>query len=385
MPITPPIDGGGGGFDPGVLLVSPSGALGFGSVAVGSTADISITVSNNGGTGFTVTGITVGGVPYSLVGLPALPKTLKPSDSFTFILRFSPTIAGTFNDTLNITTSPGVDNAPYSAAISGTAPGAGGALNVSPGPITFPTTIVTHSATPIVITVKNVGSANVVINTIALGTGLPFALTGLPGLPLTLTPGTTTTFNVTFNPTSVGLALDFLNIGTAGIGTVSTIIQGPSVTLIPVGIITDNIRRLLFSFVDNTPVVITQYLDPTNLNGQQAGTLIFNGTIWDNPGFEKKLRRIRYWYENYGVAVLTATVSSPRPSVGPDSFDSKTANSSLGTVTADLTERTGFFDVQIAGELITLQITRAAGGGAVSLLGFLPEFEDTAGEKVEGT
>jgi hypothetical protein len=224
----------------------------------------------------------------------------------------------------------------------------------------------------------------VVINTIALGTGLPFALTGLPGLPLTLTPGTTTTFNVTFNPTSVGLALDFLNIGTAGIGTVSTIIQGPSVTLIPVGIITDNIRRLLLSFIDNTPIVITQYLDPTNLNGQQAGTLIFNGTIWDNPGFEKKLRRIRYWYENYGVAVLTATVSSPRPSQGVDFVDSKSASSSLGSAVADQSERTGFFDVQIAGELITLQITRAGGGGAVSLLGFLPEFED-AGEKVEGT
>ena len=131
-------------------------------------------------------------------------------------------------------------------------------------------------------------------------------------------------------------------------------------------------------------MVTTQYLDPTNLNGQQLSTLIFNGTLWDVPGFEKKLRRIRFWYENYGVAVLTATVSSWRPSVGPDSFDQKTANASIGTALADQTERTGFFEIQISGEIIIMQITNAGGGGAVSLIGFLPEFED-GGEKVADT
>lgn len=383
MPIIPP-DGGGGGFDPPSLNVSPTGALGFGSVAVGFTADIVITASNVGGIGFSVTGITIGGVPYSLIGLPSFPRVLKSGDSFNFTLRFSPTIAGTFNDTLNITTSAGVDGAPYSTPITGTAPGAGGALNVSPSPIVFPNTITTHTATPIAVTVKNVGSANVVINTIALVGGAPFGLTGLPGLPLTLTPGTTTTFNVTATPTLIGFFNDIVRIGTAGIGNVDTAVQMLAVALLPVAIITDNVRRLLFSSTTAVPVVTTQYLDPTNLNGQQLSTLIFNGTLWDVPGFEKKLRRIRFWYENYGVAVLTATVSAHRPRQGADFFDVKTANASLGTALADLTERTGFFDVQISGELITFQITNAGGGGPVSLIGFLPEFED-GGEKVEGT
>src|SRR5580765_3303047 len=105
MPNTPPIDGGGGGFEPGILGVSPTGALAFGSVAVGSTADIPIVVSNDGGFKFQVDTVTVAGAPYSLIGLPALPAGLNPGDSFTFTLRFSPTIAGTFNDNLGITAS----------------------------------------------------------------------------------------------------------------------------------------------------------------------------------------------------------------------------------------------------------------------------------------
>lgn len=386
MPITP-IGGGGGGFGPASLEVSPSGNLAFGSVAAGTTADIVITLSNVGDVSTNIQTISIGGVPYSLIGLPTLPVLFKSGSSFTFTLRFSPTIAGTFNDTLNITTSTGTDNAPYSAAISGTAPGAGGALNVSPAPVAFPTTIVTHTAVPIPVVVKNIGTANVVINTIALLGGAPFGLTGLPGLPLTLTPGSTTTFNVTAAPTSIspsgGGFVDTVRIGTAGIGNVDTGVFLQAVLLIPVGVIQDNLRRLLFSSVDTVPVVTTQYLDPTNLNGQQAGVLIFNGTLWDVPGFEKKLRRVRFWYENFGVAVLTATVSSWRPSVGADSFDQKTASASLGTALADQTERTGFFDIQISGELIILQVSRAAGGGSISLIGFLPEFEE-GGERVEG-
>jgi hypothetical protein len=381
MPIPP--GGGGGGFNPPSLNVSPSGTLAFGSVAVGSTADISITVSNFGDLGTSVSSIVIGGVPYSLIGLPTLPKALGAGQGFTFTLRFSPTIAGTFNDNLTVTASAGTDNSPYSTPITGTAPGAGGALNVNPSPIVFPSTIVTHTATPIVVTVKNVGSANVVINTIALLGGAPFGLTGLPVLPLTLVPNATTTFNVTATPNSALLFTDTLRIGTAGIGNIDTGVQLLAVLLLPVAVIIDNLRRLLFSSTTNAPIVTTQYLDPTNLNGQQAGVLIFNGTIWDVPGFEKKLRRIRYWYENYGVAVLTATVSSPRPSQGVDFLDSKSATSSLGSVAADQSERTGFFDVQISGELIFLNISRVAGGGSVSLIGFLPEFED-GGEKVEG-
>jgi len=386
MPVPIPSDGGGGGFTPPELLVSPSGTLAFGSVAAGSTADIVITVSNFGSLSTKVSVISVGGIPYTLIGLPALPATLGPAQSFSFTLRFSPTVGGTFNDTLSITATAGTDGSPYTAAISGTAPGAGGALNVSPSPVTFPTTIVTHTAVPIPVVVKNIGTANVTINTIALLGGAPFGLTGLPALPLTLTPGSTTTFNVTAAPTAVSgqLAIvDTVRIGTAGIGNVDTTVFLQAVLLIPVGVIQDNLRRLLFSFTTNDPVVTTQYLDPTNLNGQQAGVLIFNGTLWDVPGFEKKLRRVRFWYENFGVGVLTATVSSWRPSVGADSFDQKTASASIGTALADQTERTGFFDIQISGELIILQISRAGGGGAVSLLGFLPEFED-GGEKVEG-
>jgi hypothetical protein len=356
-------------------------------VAIGTSADINITLSNTGGTDSDLVSVTLGvGAPYSIISNPA-PTGIPPHTALApFTLRFTPTVAGTFNDSITFTCDSLTDGSPRTIPITGVAaPPATGALGFTPAGVSFPDTSSGQTATPIPVVVKNTGTANVTINTIALGVGVPFSLTGLPALPLTLTPGQTTTFNVTFSPNTVASFTDVINIGTAAIGVVSTSVQGNGTAMVPVAIISGNLRRLIWSFVLGSiaPTVTTEYLDPTNLNGQQAGAMIFNGTIWDNPGFEKKLRRVRFWYENYGVAVLTVTISVWRPSISPDNFDVRVVAASFGTVSADLSERSGFFDAQISGEVITLQISRAAGGGPVSLLGFLPEFED-AGEKVEG-
>jgi hypothetical protein len=370
---------------PAHLNIQPAGPYNFGLVPIGSSADIPITLKNTGQTDSNLNSVVLGiGAPYSIIANPA-PGVITAGTSLSpFTLRFSPVAAGTFNDSITFTCDVFTDGSPRTINITGSsaAPGVG-SLSVTPALVNFPDTTSGRTATPIAVVVKNTGTINVVINAIALGVGLPFALTGLPGLPLTLTPGSTTTFNAGFSPLLVGSFSDSINITTAGIGVVSAMIQGNGVAIVPVGVISEDVRRLLWSFTTGLPTVTTQYLDPTNLNGQQAGLMIFNGTIWDNPGFEKKLRRIRFWYENYGVAVLTVTVSVWRPSISPDDFDVKTAVASFGTVAADLSERSGFFDIQAAGEIMVMQISRAAGGGQVSLLGFLPEFED-AGEKVEG-
>jgi hypothetical protein len=120
------------------------------------------------------------------------------------------------------------------------------------------------------------------------------------------------------------------------------------------------------------------------LDSAIAGVLIFNGTLWDEPGQEKKLRRIQVYYENYGIFTLTATVSVWRPSISADFFDQKIVTVSAGSALADLSERTMFFDIQIAGEIILLQLSRAASSGPVSITGALPEFEEGGGEKVAG-
>lgn len=376
---------GGGGSSPAFLSVIPSGAINFGSIATGSTKDISFTVVNSGDLTTVVNSIAVGGAPYSIVGAPVLPRTLVASDSFTFTLRFSPIVAGTFNDTLTITASPGTNNAPYTAAISGTGVGVGAALSVTPGPVVFPNTITTHSATPINVVVKNVGTLAVTLTGITLLGGAPYGLTGLPGFNLVLNPGDTTNFNVTFTPTSVGIFNDTVRIATTTIGNVDTAVQGSGVPIIPVAVIGQNIRKLVTSFVDNLGNVLHKFIDSSNFNNTLlGGTLIFNGTLWDVPGYEKALRRLQVFYENYGVATLTLTTSVFRPSVSPDNFDQQVQSINIGTNAADLSERSAFFDVQTSGEIIIIQLSRAANGGPVSLIGFLPEFEEK-GEKVENT
>lgn len=388
-PPLPPQDGSGGGSGgPGALQVQPT-SFNFGGVATGSVANIMVTVTNIGGLGFNVNTISIGGAPYSLIGLPSLPFLLAVGASFQFTLRFSPVAVGTFNDTLSITTDASVDNAPFSGAITGSGITTG--VSVTPSPVSFPDTVITHPSAAIVVTIKNIqGAGNVTVNTIAMAAGTQFAISGIaPALPATIGPGATVTFNLTFTPLLLGTLNDTINITTT-VNNPAVPAQGKGVQITPIAILNSSTRSLILSFLNTiTALVQTFQLDSTNLNGlltgnsPLVGTLLLNGPLWAQPGQEKALRRIWIAYENIGVASLTATVSVLRPQQGPNFFDVKTQTISIGTALADLTERTAFFDIQIAGEIIFLTLTRPASSGPISLIGFFPEFE-AKGEKVEG-
>jgi hypothetical protein len=123
--------------------------------------------------------------------------------------------------------------------------------------------------------------------------------------------------------------------------------------------------------------------NPFDLNIDQDCVLIFNGSVWDKPGYEKNLGRFEVFYEDYGVCTgLKLTIQVWRPSATPPVIDSQTRTISIGTVAADRTEKSAYFDVNMAGELILVTLTRNANTGPVSILGFTPWFID-AGEKVE--
>lgn len=391
MPITPPVGDGGGGFDPPILEVSPIGPYAFGNVAVGAHSDLTVTVSNVGGSAGNVSSVTIGGAPYSLIGLPAFPARLEIGGSFSFTLRFTPTVGGTFNDTLTVTAA--MNNSPFTAAVSGTAPGGGASVGNGPGIISFPDTVITKTAVPDILeVVTNNGVGAVTVNAIALASGINFSLNTVPALPHTLTnPGDSLSFNVRFTPTVGGSLTDTLNITTTA-NNPAVPVSGNGVQITPVSILTQNSRQVLWSFVDGSGVVLHKQLDASNSlglltsPGALAGTLILNGTIWNSIGNEKVLRRMVVYYENVGVGALTCTVSTWRPSTPGgtiDTFDSKTQSINLGSAAADLTERVGFFDIQMAGEIIVVSFTRPASGGPLSLIGFLPEFEDK-GERVAG-
>jgi hypothetical protein len=62
--------------------------------------------------------------------------------------------------------------------------------------------------------------------------------------------------------------------------------------------------------------------------------------------------------------------------------DTKSDTKTYGTAAADGREYSGFFDFQLAGEIIQVDITREADAGPCYLFSFIPLIEDK-GEKVE--
>lgn len=102
------------------LTVTPS-TLDFGSVTVGSKADLSLTLSASGAT-VTVTAAQSDSSEFTLPGI-RLPLTVPVGQSASVTVRFSPNASGLASATLTI--SSDADNSPNSVPMTGTAVVAG--------------------------------------------------------------------------------------------------------------------------------------------------------------------------------------------------------------------------------------------------------------------
>ena len=88
------------GSTSGTLSVSPA-AVTFGNVAVGSTSNQSLSVTNSGSVAITISQVTVTGAGFAMGGA-SLPLTLSPGNSFTFTASFDPTTAGNASGSFSI-------------------------------------------------------------------------------------------------------------------------------------------------------------------------------------------------------------------------------------------------------------------------------------------
>ncbi len=98
------------------LSMSPS-SLAFGTVNTGSSAQQTISINNTGNSSVTISQITVSGAGFSLGGA-GTPVTLTASQSMQVTVQFNPTVGGTVNGTVTVTSN--ASGSPASAAISGT-------------------------------------------------------------------------------------------------------------------------------------------------------------------------------------------------------------------------------------------------------------------------
>ena len=186
----------GTGVTPANLITSPS-SFSFGTQLVGNASTQTETLKNTGGEDLTVTAATVSGTGFSYTGL-TLPLTLAPNQASTFGVGFTPTTAGASSGNLSLTASGSTMPVVIALSGAGVTPAT---LTANPTSLAFTSVQVGQSSTQTE-TVTNMGGSNAQISEIGVsGTGL--SVSGIT-MPVTLTPGQSTSFSVTFAPQSVG-------------------------------------------------------------------------------------------------------------------------------------------------------------------------------------
>jgi len=195
----------------------------FGNVLVGTTAGpITITITNNGGSDLTVSGIALGGPDAGQFSLntAGFVSPITPGNSSSFEISFSPTSIGQkdawveFNHDDTTITNPFRINVTGNGVITSPAitvreTGSGGNQLANPAPASGildfgQQDINTGPATPAVIYIENTGTANLDVGMPAFAAATTEYSIQATGFPATLAPGNSITFSITFDPTLQG-------------------------------------------------------------------------------------------------------------------------------------------------------------------------------------
>jgi hypothetical protein len=223
----------------GTLAVSPS-SLSFGNVGVGQSAAKTATLTNSGGSSVTVSQASVSNAAFTIRGL-SLPVTLVANQSTAFTVTFAPKSSGSISSSITVTGNAaltvgavsGSSSSPSADTVSASLPVAGdgtaaGQLGVSPATVAFGSVTV-GSIQSQTVTITNSGSTSATISQ-ATPTGPGVSISGL-AVPLVLASGQSSTFQVTFAPTSAGTLTGSLAIvSTASNSTLALAVTGTAVT-----------------------------------------------------------------------------------------------------------------------------------------------------------
>jgi len=180
------------------VLSASTSSLGFGSMLVGTSTSQPFTLTNTATGSVNVSQVSATGAGFTITGFSGA-VTLAAGQSLPLSANFNPTRVGAALGSINVVSN--ATNSPVTISLSGS--GVQPQISVIPASVSFGnvTVGVSNSQT---LTIKNPGTATLSITQASLS-GTAFTSSGLT-LPLSVPAGGSSTFNVTFAPTSAGTA-----------------------------------------------------------------------------------------------------------------------------------------------------------------------------------
>ena len=172
----------------------------FSTVVVGHTQSQTLKISNSGTAALRLASLSISNPQFAASG-PAIPATILPSTSLSYVITFSPTSVGNTSATLDI--SSNASDGIVALALAGTAEKAFADLVVTPASINFGNLNLKAKSTQNV-TLQNTGDISMTIHGVTVA-GAGFGYGSLsPGL--SLSPSQSVTFQVWFTPQAKGPA-----------------------------------------------------------------------------------------------------------------------------------------------------------------------------------
>jgi hypothetical protein len=248
----------------------------FGAVNVGSTADLTLKITNVGVAAFSVSGISVTGSDFSQVSTTCS-GSLAVGANCGIVVRFTPSTAGNRSGTLAFTSSfSGAKTAQLvGRGGSGTGGGTGGQVTLSPATLDFGSVVLGKSSSAQTFTLS--ASGGTTVGTIALaGNTADFPKSNDLCSGKTLAAGGSCSFIETFTPKAAGSRSASISIPVTG----STVSGSLSGTGAAAGTVTLSPATLDFGSVNigSSSPAKTFTLSNTTTSSQLVHTAALSGT-----------------------------------------------------------------------------------------------------------
>ena len=325
----------------GALSVSPA-AMTFGSVAVGSTSNQSLSVTNSGSLAVTISQVTATGAGFSIGGA-SLPLSLSPGNTFTFTAGFAPMATGTVSGSASILSAQ--LSSPLTIQMAGTG------VAVAPAITNQPVSQSVLIGQTVTFSVTASGTAPLIYQWRKNGTAIIGATSSNYTTPAEIASDNGAQFTVVVSNAAGNI------ISNAGILTVSAAPVAPSITTQPAGQTTFVGQSATFSVVANGT-------SPLRYQWEKNGIAIGGAT---SPNYPTPAEIASDSGAQFAVVVSNSagnvTSNSATLTVNPDPIaPSITSQPASQTITAGQTAR---FSVNASGTA-PLNYQWQKNGGAIS-------------------